>query len=138
MVFSSTMMSKSQEPNITKSKAPIEFYKVNVTKCNQAFSIIFDRLNYSFKVACLFETQYHTVQTNFASIDVDETVSDVQFGESIDAKEKHLISTITGFRFNLTLTTDEQLKEQLPSKFHHIVRDMNYFKVSYTSTTVSS
>ena len=117
------------------------------TQCNQVFPIIFDYLNYSFKVACLFETQYHTVQTNFASIDVDETVSDVQFGESIDAKEKHLISTITGFRFNLTLTTDEQLKEQLPSKFHHIVRDMNHFKISYnkniekhknTSTTVSS
>ena len=130
MVFSSTMMSKSQEPNITKSKAPIEFYKVNVTKCNQAFSIIFDRLNYSFKVACLFETQYHTVQTNMA-FDVDEIFSDVKIGESEDAKAEHIISPVTGFKFNIIMTSDELLKKQLPTEFHHIVGDMNYFKVSY-------
>ena len=129
MVFCSTMTSKSQEPNITKSKAPIEFYQVNVTKCNQAFSIIFDRLNYSFKVACLFETQYHTVQTNMA-FDVDEIFSDVKIGESEDAKAWHIISPVTSFKFNIIMTSDELLKKQLPTEFHHILGDMNYFKVS--------
>ena len=63
---------------------------------------------------------------------MDEIVSDIQFGGSIDAKEKHLISTVTGFRFNLTLTSDEKLKQELPQEFHHIVGDMNYFKVNYS------
>ena len=77
------------------------------TQYNQAFPIIFDHLNYSFKVACLFQTQYHTVQTNLASFDVDEIVSDVKIGESEDAKLEHIISQVTGFKFNLILTTDE-------------------------------
>jgi len=106
------------------------------TQCDQAFPIIFDYLNYSFKVTCLFETHYHTVQTNLASFDVDEIVSDVEIGESEDAKKNKLRTTVTGFRFDLILTTDEQLREQLPPEFHHIIGDMNYFKVSHSTKTL--
>lgn len=82
-----------------------------------------ERCIYSSKVSCSFETQYHTDQAIFG---VDQ--NDVESGSVEGAS-----TTSQSFTFDLTLTTDHQLIEELPEGYTRVIGDMNYFKVNYTA-----
>ena len=72
------------------------------------------------KVSCSFETHYHTDLATFG-VDKNEIESGIVEGASAPA---------TSFIFDLTLTTDHQLSEDLPDGFTRVIGDMNYFKVN--------
>lgn len=78
------------------------------------------------KVSCSFETHYHTDLATFG-VDKNEIESGIVEGASAPA---------TSFTFDLTLTTDHQLSEDLPEGFTRVIGDMNYFKVNFMSLLV--
>ena len=80
-----------------------------------------ERCIYSSKVSCSFETQYHTNQATFG-IDQNDVESGPVKGASAPSES---------FTFDLTLTTDHQLIEELPEGYTRVIGDMNYFKVNY-------
>ena len=76
----------------------------------------------SCKVSCSFQTNYHTDFTTFG-VDQTDVVSDSVEGAS---------APTASFTFDLVMTTDHQLDEEVPEGFSRVIGDMNYFKVKHT------
>lgn len=74
-----------------------------------------------YKVSCSFQTNYHTDLTTFG-VDQADVVSDSVEGAS---------APTTSFTFDLVMTTDHQLDEEVPEGFSRVIGDMNYFKVKH-------
>ena len=55
-------------------------------------------------------------------VDQSDVVSDSVEGASVPT---------TSFTFDLVMTTDHQLDEEVPEGFSRVIGDMNYFKVKY-------
>ena len=73
-------------------------------------------------MSCSFETHYHTDLESFG-VDQTEVESGTVEGASAPA---------TSFTFDLTLTTDHSLSEELPEGYSRVIGDMNYFKVNHS------
>jgi len=73
------------------------------------------------KVSCSFQTNYHTDSTTFG-VDQTDVVSDSVEGAS---------APTTSFTFDLVMTTDHQLDEEVPEGFSRVIGDMNFFKVKH-------